>query len=681
MICMTKLVHKITFAIILSFLVCMPYASADALQVPLLDRELFFSDPEYAGAQVSPNGKLISFLKPHQDVMNIWVKKYDQAFDKAWPVTADTKRPVTSYFWSEDSAHILYRQDQGGNEDYHVYALDPREDVRKQNAAPARDLTPLEGIRAFIYSVPEATPDRLIIGLNDRDPRIHDVYSVSIRTGERKLLVRNEVFASGWLADLNGNIRLAIRQNQEGSWQMLKVQDGKTGDVIYQCSSQENCYPIRFHKDGKQFYIATNKGDNIDLMGLSLVDYRTGKVEFIESDPEGQVDFGGASFSDKTEELVATWYTDNRVRVYHRSKWHEDRWDKIKSRLPDGELAAVSSTEDDTTLVVALNRDVNPGSVHIFEGRTDKLVKLYDSRPELPTEHLAGMQAITYTARDGVKIPAYLTLPRQKAETNLPVVILPHGGPWARDVWGYSSMAQFLANRGYAVLQPNFRGSAGYGKSYLNAGNRGWGTGIMQHDISDGVAHLVKKKIADPKRIAIMGGSYGGYATLAGVTFTPNLYAAGISLVGPSNLLTLLNSIPPYWAPARKMWMLRVGDLDTEEGRAQLRSQSPFFHAKQIRVPMLIVQGANDPRVKKAESDQIVVALREGKQPVEYLLAENEGHGYVNEDNRMAMFVAIEVFLSRHIGGRYQKVVPKNIADRITQLQVDINTVTLPDAK
>jgi dipeptidyl aminopeptidase/acylaminoacyl peptidase len=675
---------KIISVIASSFLsIALSITSAEAAedyQVPLLDRALFFEDPEYASAEISPDGKWIAFVKPYQGIMNIWVKAFDQPFEAAWPVTADTKRPVRSYFWSQNSDSILYVQDNGGDENFHIYALDPATDIRKDGVAPPRDLTPLENVRAAIYALPESTPEFMIIGLNDRDPRIHDVYRLSIKTGARELLVKNDALIGGWTTDLSGKVRLAVRQNQEGGTEILKVNDGKVGDTIYTCNALETCGPSRFHKDGKRFYMITDKGQR-DLTEFVLMDYDSGKLELVSRDPEGRVNFGGASFSDATEELVAVVYNDDRLRIIFFDKDKEKRYNDLKQRLPDGDLSFPSSTEDESRRLISISSDVNPTSVYAYDEKTDQLTKLFDTRPDLPSDQLATMKAIRYEARDAVEIPAYLTLPRVASATNLPTVILPHGGPWGRDSWGYDSFAQFLANRGYAVLQPNFRGSAGFGKAFLNAGNNEWGTGIMQHDITDGVAYLIKEKIADPDRIAIMGGSYGGYATLAGVTFTPTLYAAGVSIVGPSNLLTLLNSIPPYWAPQRKMFMLRVGDLDTEAGQAQLRSQSPFLHAKQIEAPMLIVQGANDPRVKKAESDQIVVALRDAEHPVEYLLAENEGHGYANVDNRMAMFVAIEAFLAKHIGGRYQSTMPEDIAERLAELTVDIGTVSIPKSE
>lgn len=409
-----------------------------------------------------------------------------------------------------------------------------------------------------------------------------------------------------------------------------------------------------------------------------LLDIESGETTLVESDPEGEVDFGFPIFMDSTEELVGTGYIGDRVRIYPRNVEFAKMYEELRSKLPDGELGFNGGTEDDRLFIVSVSRDVNPGEVYLYNRKSGKVEKLYDSRPDLPSEYLAEMKPVRYPTRDGATIPAYLTVPKGVEAKNLPTVIFPHGGPWARDTWGYDGIAQFLANRGYAVLQPNFRGSTGYGKAFLNAGNMEWGTGLMQHDITDGVKYLIDQGIADPKRVAIMGGSYGGYATLAGVTFTPDLYAAGVSIVGPSNIITLLNSIPAYWGPIKKIFALRVGDPDIPEQAEMLREQSPFFHAKNIKAPLLVIQGANDPRVKKAESDQIVVALRDLKRDVQYVVAPDEGHGFAGRENRLAMFAAIEKFLAGHIGGRYQESVEGEVAEKLETMTLDVSTVEIP---
>ncbi|MYE24289.1 MAG: S9 family peptidase [Gammaproteobacteria bacterium] len=645
---------------------------------PLIDRNVFFGDPEISGAQLSPDGKWISFRKPYRGVVNVWVKGIDQPFDAARPLTADAKRPLAGHFWTEDSRYVLFVQDEGGTEDYHVYAVDPGAEADGESGVPpARDLTPIEGIRALIYAVPEGTPGQIIVGLNDRDASLHDVYRLDIDTGERELLIENDVNVSAWITDLAGEVRLAMRERPDGGTDILVVEDGALGRVLYGCNWEETCAASRFHKDGERVYVASNKGE--DLIRLLLVDVATGDAELIDVDPEAEVDLGGAVFSDATDELVATAYVGERQRIYPRTEAFANELAWVRERLPEGELAYPSSTEDETLSIVAVTSDVNPGAVYLFNRAEKTLDKLYDSRPELPSDQLANMQPIRYEARDGREIPGYLVVPKGVAPRMLPTVIIPHGGPWGRDTWGYGPLTQFLANRGYAVMSPNFRGSTGYGKRFLNEGNGEWGTGVMQHDITDGVQYLIDQGIADPDRVGIMGGSYGGYATLAGVTFTPELYAAGVSIVGPSNIITLMNSIPPYWLPVKQMFMRRVGDPDDPVDRARLESQSPFFHAENIEAPLLIIQGANDPRVKKAESEQIVVRLRELERPVEYMLAQDEGHGFVGRENRLAMFARVESFFAEHLGGRAQEGMAPDVAARLAALNVDINDVRMPE--
>ena len=647
---------------------------------PLIDRDVFFGDPEISGAQISPDGEWISFRKPYRGVMNIWVKGVEEPFDAARPITADTKRPMGGHFWTEDSRYVLFVQDEGGTEDFHVYAVDPGAAPDEASGVPpTRDLTPMEGIRAMIYAVPEGTPAQIIVGINDRDPALHDVYRVDIDTGARELLIQNDTNVAQWVTDLAGGVRLAVKQRSDGGTDIVVVENGALGRVLYDCGWEETCAVVRFHKDGKRVYLTSNK--DVDLIRLLLVEVATGETAVVDSDPEREVDIAGGWFSDRTEELVATLYVGDRVRIYPRTDELKRELDWLRERLPDGELGYPSSTEDGTRLIVAVASDVNPGAVYLFDRAEQTLDKLYDSRPELPSDQLAEMRPIRYGARDGREIPGYLVTPKGVAAEKLPTVIVPHGGPWGRDTWGYDSMAQFLANRGYAVMMPNFRGSTGYGKQFLNEGNGEWGTGIMQHDITDGVKYLVDEGIADPEQIAIMGGSYGGYATLAGVAFTPDLYTAGVSIVGPSNIITLLNSIPPYWGPIKQMFMRRVGDPDNAEDRARLEAQSPFFHATNIKAPLLVIQGANDPRVKKAESEQIVVALRDLERPVQYLLAPDEGHGFAGRENRLAMFAAIEGFLAEHLDGRHQDGMAPDIAEKLNALRVDVADLEMPEAE
>lgn len=644
---------------------------------PLIERDLFFGDPDIAGAQISPNGEYISFLKPYNNVRNIYVKKRGEPFEAARPVTADD-RPVSGYFWSQDSRYILYVQDKGGNENFHVYAVDPDKAAQKETGVPpAKDLTPVEGVRANIYAVPETIPDQIIVGLNQRDPSYHDVYHVSISTGERELVFENTQNIADFTFDLEGKLRLASRETEDGGTEILRF-DEDMFKQIYTCGFEETCYTLRFHKEGEKVYFVTNKG-HVDLTRLTLLNPQTGETELVEFDPEKEVDFGGAFFDDRTDELVATVYVGDRKRIYPKTRKFKNDLAFLKKQLPDGELSISATSEDMRYFLVGLSSDIDPGSVYLYDRKAKTVDLLYRSRPELKSEHLAHMKALRYKARDGKEIPAYLTTPRGVKTEKLPTVMLIHGGPWGRDRWGYDPYAQFLANRGYAVMQPNFRGSAGYGKDFLNAGNKEWGAGVMQHDISDAVKFLIQEGYSDPDNIAIFGGSYGGYATLAGLTFTPELYTAGISYVGPSNLLTLLKSLPPYWEPIKKMFYKRVGNPNTPEGREQLRRQSPLFHVENIDDPVLVIQGANDPRVKKQESDQIIVAGREKGLDMSYLVAPNEGHGFRQLDNRLVVAAALEKFLAEQLNGRYQKELAPDIEKRMQELKVDIDSVTMPD--
>ena len=642
---------------------------------PLIDRQLFFGDPEIAGSQLSPDGKFIAFVKPLDGTRNVWVKRTDEPFEAAHPVTADTKRPIPGYFWSEDGKYILYVQDQGGDENFNVYAVDPAAaPAAGQKVPAAHNLTDAKGARAFIYAVPETEPDALYVGLNDRDKAWHDLYKVKISTGERTLVRKNTERLTGWVFDLKDQLRLATRSAENGDTEVLRV-DGDGFKKVYSCNVFETCSPVRFHKDGKRVYMITNKGD-VDLIRLVLFDPETGSEELVESDPMKRVDFGFPYFSDVTDELVATFYDDDKTRVYFKDKAFEADYNLLKQKLPGKEVNFNSSTKDERLFLIGATSDTEPGEVYLFDRGSKKLTLQYRVREKLPREALAERKPIRYKSSDGLEVPAYLSLPKGVPGKNLPLVVLPHGGPWGRDVWGYDRLAQFLANRGYAVLQPNFRASTGYGKKFLNAGNHEWGQ-KMQDDLTWGVKYLVSEGVADPKRVGILGGSYGGYATLAGVAFTPDVYAAGVSIVGPSNLITLLNSIPPYWESIRKVFTERMGDPNTPEGKAQLERQSPLNSANKIKAPLLVIQGANDPRVNKAESDQIVVALRDRGFPVEYIVAPDEGHGFARPVNNMASFAAAEKFLAKHLGGRYQESMTPEVATRLQEITVDPKTVEL----
>ncbi len=643
---------------------------------PLIDREILFGNPEIAGAQLSPDGKFIAFLKPFKDTRNIWVKKTTEPFSSARLVTAETKRPIPTYFWTRDGKSILYVKDNDGDENFNLYAVDPAAAPAAGAEAPAsRDLTGLKGVVVQVYSVPKNDPDVVYIGINDRDKAWHDLYKLKISTGEKTLIRKNTEKVAAWFFDLTGQLRLALHTADNGDQEILRV-DADAFTKIYSCNVFESCGPHRFHKDGKRVYFETNKGATTDLSELVLLDPATGKTEPVESDPLKHVDFGTAVFSEATDELAQTIYVDEKTRRYFRDKSFEADFKWLAGKFPGKEVGVASRTRDEQLWLIAVTSDTEPGETFLFDRKAKTVEMQYKVREKLPREALASMQPIRYKSSDGLEIPAYLTVPKGVPAKGLPTLVVPHGGPWARDVWGYNAMAQFFANRGYAVLMPNFRGSTGFGKKFLNAGNGEWGR-KMQDDVTWGVKHLIDQGIADPKRIGILGGSYGGYATLAGVAFTPDVYRAAVDIVGPSNLITLLDAIPPYWEAGRKLMYSRMADPKTPTGKAWMEERSPLHAAAKIKTPLLVVQGANDPRVNRGEAEQIVIALRDRGFPVEYMLAPDEGHGFQRPVNNMAMFMAAEKFLAKYMDGRYQEGGTPAVVKRLSEIMVDPKTVTL----
>lgn len=643
---------------------------------PLIDRELLFGDPEIGGAQISPDGKFIAFLKPWKSTRNVWVKKTSESFDSARLLTTEAKRPVAGFLWTRDGKYVVYAKDNDGDENFNVYGVDPSAPAPAgSDAPPSRDLTGVKGAQVQLYSAPRDEPDVIYVGINDRDKAWHDLYKLKVSTGERTLLRKNTERIAGWFFDRAGRLRLATRAADSGEQEILRA-DSDQFQKIYSCGIFDVCSPLAFHKDGKRVYLETNLGETTNLAELRLMDLATGKTEFVESDPLKRVDLGGAVFSEETEQLLATSYVDDRVRrVFHDKKFEADfHW--IEKQHPNREVNFGSRTRDEQLWLVNLNGDTEPGEVYLFDRKARTLSRQYQSREKLPRTSLSETTTIRYKSSDGLEIPAYLTLPKGLPAKGLPLLVVPHGGPWGRDVWGFNGLAQFFANRGYAVLMPNFRGSTGYGKNFLNAGNGEWGR-KMQDDITWGVKHLIGEGVADPKRIGILGGSYGGYATLAGVAFTPDLYRAAVDIVGPSNLITLLDAIPPYWESFRKTMFARMADPATPEGKKWLEERSPLNSADKIKTPLMVVQGANDPRVNRREAEQIVIALRDRGFPVEYMLARDEGHGFQRPVNNMAMFMAVEKFLATYLDGRYQQDGTPEVTARLKEITVDPKTVVV----
>jgi len=669
---MESAVKKIVLSAAVLFSLSVPLA-VQAEQPPIIDRALFFGEVQISGAQISPDGQWISFLKPYKGTRNIWVKKAGEPFSAARPVSAEAARPIRSYFWSRDAKYLLYTQDAGGDENFNVYAIDPAQSADPKTGVPVtRALTNLKGVRTEIFAAPRSKPDILYIGLNDRDPQYHDLYELHISTGEKKLLRKNTEKIAGWDFDNAGNLRLAERTNNVGDTEVLRV-DADGFKQIYSCTVLEGCGVSAFSPDDKQVYLVTNKGA-LDLSELETMDPATGATTKMESDPEKRVDIDGVTTSEVDHRLLYTAYEDDRLRLYFKDKAFEKEYRWLESKLPGKEIHFGSRSSDENLWIVSAASDTEPGETYLWDRKAKTLVLQYRIREELPRASLSERKPYHFKSSDGLDIPAYLTLPKGLAAKNLPLIVLPHGGPWGRDSAGYDTFAQFLANRGYAVLQPNFRASTGYGKKFLNAGNGEWGR-KMQDDLTWGVKALVADGTADPKRVGIFGGSYGGYATLAGVAFTPDVYAAAVAYVAPSNLITLLDAIPPYWEAGRKQMYTRMGDPTTAEGKALLTAESPLTKAKAIVTPLMVVQGKNDPRVNVRESNQIVAAVRDNGKPVEYLVAPDEGHGFARPINNLALVTSMEGFFAKYLGGRYQKDVPTDVAERLKVLTVDPKTV------
>jgi dipeptidyl aminopeptidase/acylaminoacyl peptidase len=653
--------------------------TARAQEVPVLDRGLFFGNPEISGGQLSPDGKWISFTKEYGGIMNIWVKKIDEPFEKARPLT-DSKRPMSGYFWSEDGKYILYVKDGNGDENMNIFAVDPMAKVTS-GVPESRNITPLKDVTAQIYMVSRKNPDLLMIGLNNRDKAWHDLYSLKISTGELKKIFENTDRITSYEFDWDENLRVLSKTDDKGTTQFF-YKEGDKLTPIYETLVTESAYISNWNEDNSKFYLVTNKG-NLDKSTLFLMDPKTKQITKIESDPKDKVDFGGLSMDRNTRKMIYTSYTGDKTEYYWKDKTWEANYKFLQSKFPGREVNFSSSTNDYSKFLVGVGGDKYASEAYFFDAKTKQLIFQYTPRTELKKveKYLAPMTPITYKSSDGLEIPAYLTLPVGSTGKNVPVVVLVHGGPKGpRDYWGYNSTVQFLANRGYAVLQPNFRASGGYGKKFQNGGDLQWGK-LMQDDITWGVKYLIDQGIADKNKVVIMGGSYGGYATLAGLAFTPDVYAAGVDIVGPSNLFTLLDSVPAYWEAARAFLYGMVGDPKTEEGKKLMHAASPLFSVDKINKPLLIVQGANDPRVKQAEADQIVIALRDKGKKVNYILADDEGHGFRKPVNSMAMYAETEKFLSEVIGGRYQKEMPENVAKRLKEMTVDISKVTYTPAK
>ncbi len=616
--------------------------------------------------RVSPDGRFISWLGPRDGVLNVWVAPADN-LDAATPVTNDTVRGIRSYAWPYTGRHILYLQDDGGDENFHVYRVELSldDDGAVAPVGDAVDLTPFDGARAEIAGVSPDHPDEILVGLNDRVPQLHDLHRVNLVTGERTLVLENEGFL-GFLADDNYQVRYSVRMNPDGTTDYLKysASDGEWEPFVHVGPEDDlTTQPRGLNRAGDTLYMVDSRGRNTSA--LVAVDTATDEFTVLADDSgieSGSADAGSVFVDPRTGEPQAVAFT------YARDEWVvlDDSISPdfaFLSEVASGDIDVVDRTLDDRIWIVAYTMDDGPIRYYRYDrGDTPQATFLFNSRSDLDGMPLTEMNSTVITSRDGLDMVAYYSLPPWHAEAGddpLPTVLLVHGGPWARDHWGYNPFHQLLANRGYAVVSVNFRSSTGFGKKFLNAGNRQWGR-TMHDDLLDTVDWAVKAGIADRDRVAIMGGSYGGYATLAGLTFTPEVFACGVDIVGPSNLQTLLDSVPEYWRPMIEMLYTRVGDPTTEEGLAMLKDRSPLTHVEKIQRPLLIAQGANDPRVKQAESDQIVEAMQANNIPVTYVLYPDEGHGFARPENNLSFVAVAEVFLAQHLDNdRFQPLPEK----------------------
>lgn len=609
-------------------------------RVELIPKKVLFGNPVKTSPRISPDGKHMAYLAPVNDVLNVWVSEIGK--ENYQPVTQDMERGIRFYLWAADNRHILYIQDVGGNENFRLYATNIE-------TKETRDLTPFDNVQVRLIDRDKHFPDELLIGLNKDNPQVHDVYRLHLPTGELTLVAKNPGNVAGWVTDAEFKVRGALTALPDGSHELL-VRETEESDwrslVTWGFDDANTSAPISFTKDGQSLFLIDSR--NVNAGRLVKLNITTGELAVLAED--SQYDVSDAMFNQDTYEVQAVAFNKDRVEWAVLDESIAMDFDRIKD-IHQGDFSVISRDDADANWLVAFIVDNGPVPYYAYNRKEQSAVFLFDNQPELANYTLAQIEPITFTARDGLTIHGYLTLPPGKATTNLPMVLNVHGGPWARDGWGYDPEAQWLANRGYACLKVNYRGSTGYGKDFLNAGNKEWAA-KMHDDLVDAVHWAVQQGIADPKKVAIYGGSYGGYAALVGATFTPDLFCCAVDIVGPSNLITLIKTIPPYWATFLAQFHKRVGNPDTEE--AFLKSRSPLFKVDQIKIPMLIAQGANDPRVKQAESEQIVEAMKSKGISYEYMLFPDEGHGFAKPENRLTFYAAAEKFLAQHLGGRYE---------------------------
>jgi dipeptidyl aminopeptidase/acylaminoacyl peptidase len=639
----------IRILIVLSAMWLCGITPAAAQDVPLIERTALFGNPSQIQGQLSPDGKYLSWIAPRDGVLNIWVAPISN-IAAAKPLTNERVRPIRQHFWSPDSSQVLFIQDKGGDENFLLYAVDVA-------SGAERNLTPFEKTRVELIGTSRSVRHRILVGLNNRDARWHDVYSLDLRTGELTELMRGDGFA-GFVADEDLNLRIAVRPNDAGGMDFFRVVNGKVEAESFGSTTLADALttaPVGFTTDGKTLYWLDSRGR--DTAALVAQTVATGETRVVAEN--SKADIGGVMTDPKTGEVQA-W----------SAQYLRDEWTAIdpavgrdlaflKSKLT-GDITVTSRTDDDRLWTVAVDPVTAPASTHLYDRTSGTLTRLFVSRPELVGAPLVAMHPLELVTRDGLTMVAYLTLPPGsdgdgdgRPDKPVPMVLFVHGGPWARDDYGFNPYHQWLANRGYAVLSVNYRGSTGFGKRFISAGDLQWGL-KMHDDLIDAVDWAIARGVTTRDNVAIMGGSYGGYATLVGLTFTPDKFACGVDIVGPSNLETLLKTIPPYWTAGIEQFHQRMGNPNTPEGLALLKAASPLYKADRIKRPLLIGQGANDPRVNQAESDQIVAAMKAKKIPVTYVLFPDEGHGFARPANSLAFNAVAESFLGTCLGGRVE---------------------------
>jgi dipeptidyl aminopeptidase/acylaminoacyl peptidase len=624
-------------------------ASITVGDTPLIPRAALFGNPVKSGAQLSPNGQWLSWRAPVNGVMNIWVAPVDNPQD-ARALTDSKDRPISSYFWSGSGDQLLFIKDNAGDENYRLYGVDLK-------SGQQRDYTPFEKVRVRMMGGSRKHLDEVLVGINNRDPRWHDAYRLNLKTGELQLVMQADGYA-GFVADDELALRMAARPNQAGGMDYFRVQDGKVEAKAFMSTTLEDgaTAPLGYTTDGKTLYWMDSR--ETDTSAVIAEDVATGKRTVLAQDTRADL---GDTLRDPVTGVVQAYAVN-----YLQAEWKfvdqklKADFEFLQKQLGKGEVFVSSRTRADDKWIVGIDPVSKVAATYLFDRKAKTLQPIYVARPELQNAPLVDMHSVEIKARDGLTLPSYLSLPKGadanvdgKADKPVPLVLLVHGGPWARDTHGYNGYHQWLANRGYAVLSVNFRASTGFGKKFLNAGNKQWGL-AMHNDLLDAVDWAVKQGVTTQDKVAIMGASYGGYAALAGVAFTPTTFACAVDIVGPSNLETLLSTIPPYWEAGRKQMYSRMGDPTTDEGKAILRAASPLYKADQIVRPLLIGQGANDPRVKQAESDQIVNAMQAKKIPVTYLLYPDEGHGFAKPANNISFNAVTEAFLGQFLGGRVE---------------------------